>query len=126
MTKLLFICLALAAGAAQAQTYKCVDARGKITYTSTPCDDAGQKGGVVQDRMNTAPSQRVIPHSTDGRREPLPPKDEVAAKPPAAKPAPEPERRCFKTKTGTRCNDDTGDDDPTPKDDRSRNENRAQ
>jgi hypothetical protein len=129
MNKALFLCLLIACGTAHAQTYKCVDARGKVTYTSTPCEEAGQTGGTVKDRMNRAPAQRTAPPAQppaqmgpnyNNKSEPEA-KAEGAPKPASEKP----ERRCFTTKLGTRCNDDPGVDDPVPTDERTRGERPA-
>ena len=125
MTRTLLLCLCLAAGAAQAQTYKCVDARGKVTYTSTPCEDAGLKGGEIRDRMNTAPAQKVPPPEAPAPTQASKGPGTMAGEKPAGGSGVKPERRCFTTKTGTRCNDDPGEPDPVPADARSRGETKA-
>jgi hypothetical protein len=91
------------AAAAQGMN-KCRDAAGKITYASQECEDLGLKpAGPIQDRSSVAPAQRVPP--------PARPSPAVKAAPaPAAQSAPapateDPERRCFKTAKGFRCND---------------------
>jgi hypothetical protein len=85
--------------AAQAQTYKCIDAAGKVTYSSATCDLLGMRdAGEVRDRVNTAPAQKVPPPA------PRPVADAPKQPAPAAE-AKEPERRCFKTAKGYRCND---------------------
>jgi hypothetical protein len=128
MTKRLLLCLLLACGSAQAQTYKCVDARGKVTYTSTLCEDAGQTGGEVKDRLNSAPAQRVAPPVAPSRDTASKPdsRPDPEAKAPVVPPAAKTERRCFSTKTGTRCNDDVPENDPVPTDERTRGETKAQ
>jgi len=44
----------LAAGSAQAQVYKCVDAAGKVVYSQTPCP-ANTKSGTITRRIDAAP-----------------------------------------------------------------------
>jgi len=89
-----------------AQTFKCVDAAGKISYTGTQCSELGLKdAGEVKDRLNTSPAYRPPPGST--RSSPSP--DAPAPSAPAAAAPSDPERRCFTTnvkgKSVTRCND---------------------
>ena len=109
------------AGAA-AQTYKCANEAGKVTYTSTKCSDLGLKdAGEVRDQLNVSPAQKVEPYR--------PPPAAATPKPaPAAAQAPakakvpddmppdtiieegrDDGRRCFTVKTAkgtsTRCND---------------------
>jgi hypothetical protein len=110
--------------AAQAQTYKCLDAAGKVTYSSTTCDLLGMRdAGEVRDRLNTAPAQKVPP-----RPAPPPASAPATAKTPAAAAeAKAPERRCFKTAKGYRCNDDPGVPDPAPPSDaRTKAERKAE
>jgi hypothetical protein len=88
-----------------AQTFKCVDAAGKISYTGTQCSELGLKdAGEVKDRLNTSPAYRPPPGS---RSSPSPAAPAPSA--PAAAAPSEPERRCFTTnvkgKSVTRCND---------------------
>jgi hypothetical protein len=45
----------LAAGSAQAQVYKCVDAAGKVVYSQSPCP-ANTKSGSISRRIDAAPS----------------------------------------------------------------------
>ena len=119
--------LLLSAGAA-AQTVKCVNAAGKVTYTSGTCANLGLKdAGEVRDQLNVSPAGRVVPFTA--------PPAPAAAAPPAgatggaganAKPAAEAERRCFKTAKGSRCNDDPAESNAVPNDARTAGENKAQ
>ncbi len=138
LTGMLLCAAALAAVAPRAGAqgvYKCVDARGRITYTSQPCENLGQKsGGEVRDTMNVAPAPPAPPPPAprqDAPRAPAPTGDAAASakgeasvgKPPATAPgdagagqdAPDPNKRCFTVKTAkgvvTRCNDRPADDD---------------
>jgi len=88
-----------------AQTFKCVDAAGKISYTGTQCSELGLKdAGEVKDRLNTSPAYRPPPGSRSSPSPAAPPPSAPAAAAPS-----EPERRCFTTnvkgKSVTRCND---------------------
>ena len=92
-------------GAAAAQTFKCTNAAGKITYSNTKCSDLGLRdAGEVRDRLNVNPAYRPPPGAFNPRQPAAP-----AEPPKAAEPKKPPERRCFtvKTPTGTatRCND---------------------
>jgi len=52
--------LALVALQAQAQTYKCVDDKKRITYANTACDKQGLKdAGPVPERLMTMPHAEV-------------------------------------------------------------------
>ena len=87
-----------------AQMFKCTDAAGKTSYSSTECSALGLKdAGEVKDRLNTSPAYRPPPGSTS-KSAPVAP----AASEPAVATQP-PERRCFTTtvkgKSVTRCND---------------------
>jgi len=119
------LALCFCAGAS-AQTYKCLDAAGKVTYSSTACADLGLRdGGEVRDKLNLSRAQKVEPRPTP------PPSRPPAAAAAAAKDgrasaeAQDPARRCFKTAKGTRCNDDPGVPDPAPIDERAKSENKA-
>ena len=110
------LALVLSAGAAaQSQVYKCVNASGKLTYSSTQCSDLGLKdGGELRNQISVTPAQKFTPPA------PAPtPKPPAAAAQAGGAPADgknakdakkEPERRCFKTAQGTRCNDKPDDD----------------
>src|SRR5262245_12286784 len=103
----------LACTSAGAQTYNCEGADGKVTYGDKPCAPGKKDEGKVPDHLSTTPApkkrQAASPPPADKA-------DKPQAKRAAAKPAPQPERRCFtvKTATGTatRCNDDPGKPDP--------------
>src|SRR5262249_34945442 len=107
-----------------AQTYKCADAYGKITYSGKKCSDLGLKDvGEVKDQVQTAPGYRP-PARIEGA--PTPPQTSApAAKAPAPPPEPPPAqepdapaRRCFSVSTPkgnvTRCNDAPPDSDAPP------------
>ncbi|MEA3192537.1 MAG: hypothetical protein QOD26_870 [Betaproteobacteria bacterium] len=94
---------------AAAQTFKCTDAAGKVTYASSRCAELGLKdAGEVKERIQVTPAPpqpapRPSPASA-ARASDTP-------KPPAAGKAEseDPDRRCFTVKTAkgsvTRCND---------------------
>lgn len=119
LARLVLVAAALLSGAAGAQTFKCVDAAGKVTYTNGKCSDLGLKNaGEVPDHLNTNPAFRPsssMPLQPSAPSAPAPAPSAPAAAPPAggAAPgegdAPDPSRRCFtvKTPTGnvTRCNE---------------------
>jgi hypothetical protein len=114
----------LAPAVAGAQTYKCIDAAGKVTYTGTRCSDLGLKdAGEVRNKINISPAQKVARPAPA----PAPASAPAAAKAPAAAAAKAPAvpadlppdtivdegrtdgKRCFTVKTAkgvaTRCND---------------------
>jgi hypothetical protein len=117
-----------------AQTYKCTDANGKITYSGKKCTDLGLKAaGEVKDQIQTAPAYRPAPATTGARTSEgtrtsegarrSPPASAPAAQAPAPEPAAaaesdDPARRCFTVKTAkgnaTRCNDTPPDADAPP------------
>ena len=118
---IVFAAALLAAPGAWAQTYKCLDAAGKVTYSSAECEQLGlRSAGEVRNRINTAPAQKVPPRPPAASAPPA-----AAAKAPEAT-AKEPVRRCFKTAKGTRCNDDPGFLDQTPTDERTKAERKAE
>src|SRR5437867_7138635 len=90
----------LLSGELAAQTFKCTNAAGKITYSGTKCSELGLKdAGEVKDRLNVNPAYRPPP--APPIRRPLSPTPAAAPKAPntdaptaAAEPA-NPERRCF-------------------------------
>jgi hypothetical protein len=104
-------CALLLSGELAAQTYKCTDAAGKITYSGKKCSELGLKdAGEVKDRLNVNPAYRPPVSETRPERSSAP----AAAAPntvaPAAAEEPAaPDRRCFTVKTAkgnvTRCND---------------------
>ena len=111
----LAVCALLLSGELAAQTFKCTDAAGKITYSGKKCSELGLKdAGEVKDRLNVNPAYQP-PTSTQGER-PRPPSAAAPAPevrttetPAAAEEPATPERRCFTVKTAkgnvTRCND---------------------
>jgi hypothetical protein len=119
--------LLFSAGAA-AQTYKCVNDAGKVTYSSAACANLGLKdAGEVKQQINLAPAQQIPPPAPPAPKKP-PPSAAANSNPeaPAKADAPAVERRCFATKTGTRCNEGQVDANPVPVDDRAAGENKAQ
>ena len=90
--------------AAGAQMFKCADKAGKITYSSQACNELGLKdAGEVKDRLQITPApppsaRPAAPASSSSQAPQVPPA-------PAATEEPKPDRRCFTTKSGTRCND---------------------
>lgn len=96
-----------------AQTFKCMDAAGKTTYTNTKCSELGLKdAGEVKDRLNV--NKAYKPPPAQASAPPRRPAPAASAAPetdtPAADEKPtEPERRCFTVTTAkgkvTRCND---------------------
>src|SRR5882762_3312644 len=56
---ILAISALLLSGELAAQTFKCTDAAGKITYSGTQCSELGLKdAGEVQDRLNVNPAYK--------------------------------------------------------------------
>jgi len=97
---------------ATAQPFKCTDAAGKVTYSSTTCKELGLKdAGTVQDRIQItpAPVNPAPPVAAPSRPPPRAAKEEAAPEKPAAEAPQEPDRRCFTVRTAkgnvTRCND---------------------
>ena len=102
----------LLSGELAAQTFKCTNAAGKITYSGTKCSELGLKeAGEVKDRLNVNPAYRPPARAIGSPSSPAPaakaPNTEMPAA--AAEEAPDPERRCFTVRTAkgnvTRCND---------------------
>lgn len=101
----------LLSGELAAQTFKCVNADGKITYSGKKCSELGLKdAGEVKDRLNVNPAyrppvQRSAPTPSSA---PVAAPQNADAAAAAAEPA-APERRCFTVHTAkgnvTRCND---------------------
>jgi len=116
-------CALLLSPGLAAQTYKCVNDLGKITYSGKKCSELGLKdAGEVKDRLNINPAlPTTTPSASPGRssderpRAPAAaparpaPEERVPETPPAAEESPQPERRCFVVNTPkgkvTRCND---------------------
>jgi hypothetical protein len=92
---------------AAAQMFKCTDAAGKVTYSSSACSTLGLKdAGEVKERIQVTPAFQPPAQRPARSAEDRP----VATEKPAAEEEKKPERRCF-TVTGaggkkvTRCND---------------------
>jgi hypothetical protein len=98
--------LAFVAHDAAAQVFKCLDAAGKVTYSSAACKTLGLKdAGEVQNRIQVTPA-----FQPPAQRPARPAEDRpVATGKPAAEGEQKPERRCFTVTTAkgtaTRCND---------------------
>jgi hypothetical protein len=114
ITKLILAASALLlSGELAAQTFKCTNAAGKITYSGMKCSELGLKdAGEVKDRLNVNPAYRP---PAPANRPPLQSAPAAAPEAPntgapaaAAEPA-NPERRCFTVHTAkgnvTRCSD---------------------
>jgi hypothetical protein len=102
----------LLSGELAAQTFKCTNAAGKITYSGVKCSELGLKdAGEVKDRLNVNPAYQPSGRTIESRPPPAPaakaPNTEMPAA--AAEEAPNPERRCFTVHTPKgnviRCND---------------------
>jgi len=102
----------LLSGELAAQTFKCTNAAGKITYSGVKCSELGLKdAGEVKDRLNVNPAYQPPGRTIESRPPPAPaaiaPNTEMPAA--AAEEAPTPERRCFTVRTAKgnviRCND---------------------
>lgn len=115
--RLLLLGLVLAVPVHAQSLYKCVDARGRISYLGQACDTAGLKdAGEIRDTLNVSPAYKPPPAP--------PAATSPAAKPPPAaakkdaEPAKEPERRCFTVSTAkgpvTRCNEVPAEGDKPP------------
>ena len=123
ITKLaLTSCTLLLASGLGAQTFKCRDEFGKITYSGKKCSDLGLKdAGEVKDKLNinpalppaspSAPAARSSDNKPAARPAPaIPaPKAEEPETPAAPEEQASPDRRCFVVNTPkgkvTRCND---------------------
>jgi Domain of unknown function (DUF4124) len=101
-----------------AQTFKCVDANGKVTYSGKQCSDLGLKdAGEVKDRLNLTPAYQPPKPASSVAPPPAPAvRGPNADAPPVAPEPDKPERRCFTIQTAkgpaTRCNDVPPDDKP--------------
>ena len=93
-----------------AQTFRCTNAAGKITYSSMKCSELGLKdAGEVKDRLNVEPAYQP-PARAIAPPPPAPAASAPNTETPAAGAEPAtPERRCFTVATAkgkvTRCND---------------------
>jgi hypothetical protein len=115
-TLILGVSALLLSGETTAQTFKCTDATGKITYSGKKCSDLGMKdAGEVKDRINVNPAYRPSGRESGSGREgrSTPPAPTAAPQnsdtPAAAAEPAQAERRCFTVRTAkgnvTRCND---------------------
>lgn len=98
----------LASGNLAAQTYKCVDAKGKVTYTGSKCSDLRLKdAGEVKERIKYGPGDRAAIRAASAPPKPAANPPSTAAEAPPATPAKAEgdDRRCFKTAKGMRCGD---------------------
>jgi hypothetical protein len=113
MSRLTFAALALLlSGGLAAQTFKCTNPDGKITYSGTKCSDLGLKdAGEVKDRVNVSPAYKPPPGAIESRPPPAPAaaKAPIPETPASGEEVANPERRCFVVKTPkgnvTRCNE---------------------
>jgi len=113
IAKLILVASALLlSGELAAQTFKCTNAAGKITYSGTKCSELGLKdAGEVKDRLNVNPAYRPPAPEIRSPRSSAPAAASEASKTdaPAAAESANPERRCFTVHTAkgnvTRCND---------------------
>src|SRR3974390_1365271 len=109
-------CALLMSSGLAAQTFKCKDDLGKITYSGKKCSDLGLKdAGEVKDKLNINPALPTTPQGTEGRpaARSAPPSAAPAVPAPetpaAAVEAPHPPPRSSPKNTpkgpATRCND---------------------
>src|SRR5207247_10812994 len=79
----------LLSGELAAQTFKCINAAGKVTYSGTKCSELGLKdAGEVKDRINVNPAYRPQPPVIGSPRSSAPAAaPEAASAPAAAEPA---------------------------------------
>jgi len=108
---ILVVSASLLSGELAAQTFKCTDAAGKITYSGMKCSELGLKdAGEVQDRLNVNPAYQPPARAIASPPSPAPAANAPSTETPAAGAEPAtPERRCFTVATAkgkvTRCND---------------------
>jgi hypothetical protein len=108
MRSALAIVAFLAAQEAGAQMFKCIDAAGKTTYSSSACNTLGLKdAGPVPNRLQITPAPPPPPVTSAPSARP---QREEAKPKPAAEPPTEPEKRCHvhvgkDGKRFWRCND---------------------
>ena len=122
----------VAASAAAAQTNKCVDAAGKITYASEPCKTLKLKdAGAVEDRLTVSPAPKEKPAKKSAAAKPKAAASDAKIAPAKSREDAQPERRCFQVrladgKTATRCNDGPGEPNPVPTDEKTKAERTAE
>ena len=98
-------------GELAAQTFKCTNAAGKVTYSGIKCSELGLKdAGEVKDRLNVNPAYRPPARAIESPPSPAPAAKAPSTEMPAADAEPaKGERRCFTVHTAkgnvTRCND---------------------
>jgi len=112
MPRLILAAVALLlSGELAAQTFKCTNPDGKITYSGMKCSELGLKdAGEVKDQVNVSPAYKPPHGAVESRPSPAPaakaPNPEIPAT--TEEPA-NPERRCFTARTPkgnvTRCNE---------------------
>jgi len=100
----------LLSGELAAQTFKCTDAAGKITYSGIKCSELGLKdAGEVPDRLNVNPAYQPPARAIASPPSPAPAANAPNTETPAGAEPATPERRCFTVHTAkgnvTRCND---------------------
>lgn len=101
----LLLGLALSGTAGAQSLYKCKDAAGKITYAGRECALMGlQSAGEIKDSMSSSPAL-PLPRTKSSGGVPPPASQPVAPPKAEEKAQDDPERRCFKTAKGFRCND---------------------
>src|SRR5258707_13786154 len=74
IAKLILAVLALLlSGELAAQTFKCTNAAGKITYSGVKCSELGLKdAGEVKDRLNVNPAYHPPSRTNETRPSPVP------------------------------------------------------
>ena len=103
----------LLSGSATAQgMFKCKDAAGKITYSGKECGLIGLRdAGEITGRAIDAPIVKTpVPAPAPAASPPNAPAAASKSTANAPAPAAAPERRCFKTAKGMRCNDNPEDE----------------
>ena len=105
---LAFVAFAFCAGASAQGVFKCKDKNGKISYVQQECVELGLLPGGDMKETNIAPAQKPPPPA------PTAPQAKAQSKPATIAETPKeeevvdpanPNRRCFKTAKGYRCND---------------------
>lgn len=103
---LAFIAFALCAGASAQGIYKCKDKAGKISYIAQECVEAGLMPGGEMKETNISPAQKApLPPIPQRQQQAKPATIAETPKEEAVEDPANPNRRCFKTAKGMRCND---------------------
>src|SRR5882762_10197191 len=91
----------LLSGELAAQTFKCTNTAGKITYSGTKCSELGLKdAGAVKDRLNVNPAYRPAARAIESAPSPPPAAKAPSTEMPAASAQPAtPQRRCYTVHT---------------------------